>query len=1390
VLVVSASVLVLPVGSVVSQSAADVSFAAPSGGTSASLNGQGQFLAVVAFAPGAPIVPLRLPGACNTVGATTYRLVNFVTGDPLGGGFSFDAATRTISGTPTVEENSVFRLVATDSGGTADGRTNTAEFVFRFRVHSSYTTSTNTSVDCSYTPATPTTPTTTATTTTTVSAAPQAGGTLAALTVAVGGSSDADVASAFTGTVYSYSAASSDTSVATVSTSGSVVTVTGVVAGNATVTVTATNAAGSVSQSFAVTVSRLALTASAPAFCLTGEGRPVLIGAGSGVAGASSTAAATSSTVGREGVATVDVAYTISGGRGPYVVTSRDTTTSSGGAGAPGSPSTAPGAAVATRASAPKGALPASCALAGVNLDNVAPTANVVEAGPKTITLTVTDADGATATTTVTIQVAEDAYTTEYNGGTMRAGRSYVLGNPDEWTLITLPTGLDLRFEGISHIGDSGGAHFSDTISGSEIVLDWGNGAEIFRDILESVAGSGGTEARDVGGLFDSLRASATVPTGVSYPASAFKNPWQPYSGLPPFSEAAAVHPYMLEGKPIPVCNRATRGDFGSDTAYNKFTEAFNSAIAAWNAALHMETSATTGTPHMVFKKSSRCAVDAFLVSVHRDAENYPCHSEDALACATTYAGGANPPTIGGGETRDFTISVVLADEYHASFETILIHELGHFLGLADYGIFLRKCDGADDKSIMTNLQAIREDLNNDGRFDESEPIVSYGQLDCGSARLTARDLADIHAIYHPDVLRDYPDPAKGPRLVNADGWRILGKVPLDSERDIASVKRAEEFNAHRLVVWRRPLGSPVGSAYSYVKSFAMNSPVLMTGNVDIGLGAGFDATGWEFLVAGVTRGDWKRRTTDGAGSLVKWVAHSEVTSAELGNAAWSLDGDGGSRSWTLGDIVELSGPPATEPSSPSAVTGTGQVTVSWGVVPGATRYVMYYTKSSSEQPSGRTPVVRVDVNENTPQGPADRVSAMVDSLQNGRKYYFFVRAYVDRFPSGLSAPTSATPLARPDVTVGAPAVTSAALSWPQVVGAEGYKIRYHRLGQPHTAEVIIVPASTAEEVSVTLEGLAANTSYTISVWATNAGGVSSLSAHHITTAAPVVAPATPVTPVIRGSRTATTHNSVTIHWTTTDATTGLSFKVRYRQKGATTWGDDADAGGSSSHTFSGLVAQRTYEMQVQARRGAARSSWSTLATATTTAAPVVPPPPPPPPTLTGRARIQKMTPTTVGNWTLSLTFVLKGHGAIEPRLRFTKFEHLATTWQYTSTVSATIDGEVRSLGRVAYRKTTGTGDRIEIGFKPTGGSLILPRVRGINYGNMVLWRTYQTSEFSFTLPARGISGAAGDSEDAYAGRLAGGLAPGEVICTTCDAGIGDLEPMGDTDPPIDGTST
>ena len=83
---------------------------------------------------------------------------------------------------------------------------------------------------------------------------PVASGTIDAVSVAVGAMRDVDVSGAFTGTVDSYTADSSDDTKATVAVSGSMVTVTGVAEGTATITVTATNTVGSATQTFDVTV--------------------------------------------------------------------------------------------------------------------------------------------------------------------------------------------------------------------------------------------------------------------------------------------------------------------------------------------------------------------------------------------------------------------------------------------------------------------------------------------------------------------------------------------------------------------------------------------------------------------------------------------------------------------------------------------------------------------------------------------------------------------------------------------------------------------------------------------------------------------------------------------------------------------------------------------------------------------------------------------------------------------------------------------------------------------------------------------------------------------------------------------------------------------------------
>ena len=746
----------------------------------------------------------------------------------------------------------------------------------------------------------------------------------------------------------------------------------------------------------ATTPAALAIDVTAPSHCLTGEGRIVRIGG---------------STVGRTGVATIDVSYTVTGGREPYEITSPDT---------------------ATTASTPAGSLSVSCAR-GIDLNNIAADANAVESGPKTIRMQVADGDGATAAAEVTVEIVENAYTTEYNSSLMRAGRSYVLGTSEEWRVIALPAGLDLRFGGLSEIGENGAAHFTDTVSGSEVVLDWGTGAEVYRNVVAPAGARGESSARDVGGLFDLLVASASRPLGVSYASAASAIEWRPYEGLHKDARVA-VHPNMLTGTPIRVCNEATAEDFDDPHELGtlaNFNEAFDSAVDAWNARLHVSGDDSRGTPHRVFEPVSNCAINSFDISVYRDADGSRCGIGSA-GCAHTKKHGRMPPMIGGGKESYYSIGVTTGNADF--FEANLLHELGHFLGLGDYKDALEAGHCPDDskKSVMTSKGG-----------------------ECHSSSLTVRDLDDVHAVYHPDALGSAV-------LVEDDRWAIRGLMPRDTNGRL-------EFNAYRLVVWSRPLGT--GGAYSQERSYSMDSDAVSNGFVNIEFAAGFDATGKEFLVAGVTRGDWRRRTVDGGGLPVKWVAHSEVTSSEVANSPWAM-----SRSWTLGGTVTLAGPP-TVPQNVRATAHGAAVDVSWDAVGGATTYRVLWHTSTFSDPADASGSVRV---------PGDRDSWTVRDLALGQTHYFGVEASSGVFDGGLSAPVTATPtLPVPDgLDARFVKQRSFLARWAGVLGADGYWVR--------------LDGGTARDVAnttaYTFEGLQPDTDYTFAVQA--AKGTASSSGH------------------------------------------------------------------------------------------------------------------------------------------------------------------------------------------------------------------------------------------------------------------------------------------------------
>lgn len=107
----------------------------------------------------------------------------------------------------------------------------------------------------------------------------------------------------------------------------------------------------------------------------------------------------------RQGVATVPVQWRISGGQAPYTVRVAGAETQ--------------GAA---------GVTDVTCALAGIDLNNLKdPDRNVVESGPKTITIEVTDTTGATTTSTHTVEIIEflNSAGGATDGVTLRPGSTY-----------------------------------------------------------------------------------------------------------------------------------------------------------------------------------------------------------------------------------------------------------------------------------------------------------------------------------------------------------------------------------------------------------------------------------------------------------------------------------------------------------------------------------------------------------------------------------------------------------------------------------------------------------------------------------------------------------------------------------------------------------------------------------------------------------------------------------------------------------------------------------------------------------------------------------------------------------------------------------------------------
>ena len=369
----------------------------------------------------------------------------------------------------------------------------------------------------------------------------------------------------------------------------------------------------------------------------------------------------------------------------------------------------------------------------------------------------------------------------------------------------------------------------------------------------------------------------------VNFLGTEWSDRWRPYGtqagvtpgrhGLPCL-ERVAVHPLLLVGEGITVCVEEAALD-------GLLVDALDQATDDWNNRLIPNPARSWGldfTPFVFDKTDPDCLkdldsndTDYVRVFDLRDLcapsatttdQRCPPAGSSKQAAALAWKSSDPLPRI-----RENTLHVYVAegsgpDEISAALERSLRHELGHFLGLADYtyGCW-RLADNNDmvQPSVMSNGPSKSRP---GGAADLTDPP-------CDSDAITPRDLADLHAIYHPLAVTDLT--LHREVLSPAVTYWLLGWQPPPAT--------PAEYNAYFIGIARRALrdSNPewelIGQAAPNRHSFDFP--------------ASDEVSGFEYAVVGLTRGDHRR---------------GEVPAGGLGLEHAVLSLLPGERGWTAGE--------------------------------------------------------------------------------------------------------------------------------------------------------------------------------------------------------------------------------------------------------------------------------------------------------------------------------------------------------------------------------------------------------------------------------------------------------------------------------------------------------
>ncbi|MDE0668536.1 MAG: fibronectin type III domain-containing protein, partial [bacterium] len=340
---------------------------------------------------------------------------------------------------------------------------------------------------------------------------------------------------------------------------------------------------------------------------------------------------------------------------------------------------------------------------------------------------------------------------------------------------------------------------------------------------------------------------------------------WRPYGRIPGTSPVlhglscdrrVAVHPSLPVGDAVTVCVSGTARD-------DLLAPAVAAAVDEWNGLLapdpaNPDPAQRLGLGFAPFdfdaaspscpSRLSAAATDYIQIfDVRRCTADTgtDCPVGKSPAVATTNKS-LNPPRV---EWNIMRISIAAGTGKDATereqaiqgeLERLVRHELGHFLGLADY---FAGCWRLEDGAGVVQPSTMSY-----GRLAGNAPDGAADPSGCRSdAAVTDRDLDDLHAIYHPHAVW-------GLALEEsalAGRWQLRWRLPSATPT---------VFNAAFLGVARRALsardpasGAPAGPAAWELFGLQVPTQTLYV------LPASADLRGYEYAVAGLPLGDHER---------------------------------------------------------------------------------------------------------------------------------------------------------------------------------------------------------------------------------------------------------------------------------------------------------------------------------------------------------------------------------------------------------------------------------------------------------------------------------------------------------------------------------------------------